>query len=914
LISSRVFASLFVLLLWLAPPGPALAAATLTVDPAAAQIPIAGAHLDLLLDPRQVHDIESLQSGAADADFVAGTAAVPIFQNLAGTAWARLRLKNPTAKTLERSLVVEFANFHRMTVFVPSADGYRPRTLDIARHVRDTDYGYRYPSYGITLQPGATETIYIAINSYSARFPLKLWQVDALERFALREFWLQGLLFGIVLCVLAYQIALTFLARQSEHWSLALCIVLTSLTLLCMLGYQHVYLGRLGDWLTRAYPALLCAMAGSIALFTRHFLLLGERLRPVDIALRIVQWLYFGIGALSLVAPAMVTSLFAGFMLLGCALVTAALIGLARKRDINAALYAVSFAPVVATGVYGSLVNARLVEMPGHYHTLISGGFALGLLMFAFSSAYRIGQTRKEQHALQTAKRGAEDRARMQAEFLANMSHEVRTPLNAVIGNLDLIERHTADSTQHRRIATALTQSRILLGLFDQALEFSRIEAAPVEPAQEAFQLRTIVAEVVEMVSSRAGEKGLALRQEVDTSVPATLIGDGPKLQQVLLNLLANAIKFTEHGTVSLRVSVRAADDEQAERLRVAVEDTGIGIPPAAQGRIFERFVQADDSIRHRFGGTGLGLSISRTLIEALGGRIGVISTEGRGSSFWFEIPLRACAVPERAPGTPTHIEPSPPLRILVAEDSPINRELVSAMLAEDGHTVICAENGRQALERLGAESVDVVLMDVSMPEMDGVEATRRIRAMEGSACRSIPILGLTAHAVPEMVLSFIEAGMDDVLTKPVRLKDLQTALNGIRLRDPKKPGLADEAGVNREIFDAHLARLGAERLSRLLKNQFDETRAQVEALKQSDLAPDLVSERFHRLAGAFLFVGLPSLGDLCRNIEHNPAVNEGTCLRLAAELAAIESQTADIIATAQFPGGPLQTAAAGAG
>lgn len=912
MIPSRALATLVILMLWLGSVG-STPAATLSVDPDAPQISIDGQHLDLLVDRNQVHDIESLRSGAADADFVAGSSGVPIFQNVRGTVWARLRLNNPTAKTLERSLVVEFANFQRMTVHLPTADGYRARELDIRRHLRDTDYGYRYPGYGITLEPGATETIYIAINSYSARFPLKLWQVDALERFALREFWLQGLLFGVVLCVLAYQIALTFLARQSEHWSLALCIVLTSLTLLCMLGYHHVYLGRLGDWLTRAYPTLLCAMAGSIALFTRHFLRLDDRLPRVDLALRVMQWLYFGVGLQALVAPARVTSMFAVLMLAGCALVVAALTGLARKRDVNAALYAVSFAPVVATGVYGSLVNARLAEMPDHYHTLISGGFALGLLMFAFSSAYRIGQTRKEQRALQHAKRSAEDRSRIQAEFLANMSHEVRTPLNAVIGNLDLLERHAEDSAQRQRIATALAQSRILLGLFDQALEFSRIEAAPVVPAENAFALGTVVAEVVGMVQPHAREKGLALTQSVDASVPPTLLGDGPKLQQVLLNLLSNAIKFTERGTVSLRIGARAADADHGERLRVDIEDTGIGISPAAQGRIFDRFVQADDSIRQRFGGTGLGLSISRTLVEALGGEIGVISAEGRGSTFWFEIPLRVATMAATAPYAPAPVAPQAPLRILVAEDSPINRELVSSMLAEDGHTVVCAENGREALERLHGECFDVVLMDVSMPEMDGVEATHRIRAMQGCAYQGIPILGLTAHAVPEMVLSFIEAGMDDVLTKPVRLAELQTALNGIRLRDPRTQALPEQAGIDREVFDAHLERLGAEKLSRLLRNQFDETREQIKALQGSVLAPDLISEQFHRLAGAFLFIGLPTLGELCRSIERNPTAAEGARLRLAAEIAAVETQTENIIAAGIFPDGQMEPAAAAA-
>ena len=906
MISLRGMAVLFLWAIWLTSAAAADGAPALAIDPDAPHITIDGHHLDLLNDPEQAYDVGTLLSGGLDADFVTGSTAVPIFQNVSGTIWARLRLKNVSSRALDRSLVVEFANFQRMVVYVPTGNTYLPRELDVRRHLRDTDYGYRYPSYAITLPPESMTTVFIAISSYSARFPLHLWQNEALERFALQEFWLQGLLFGIVLCALAYQIAFTVLARQSEHWSLSLCIVLTSLMLLTMLGYQHVYLGRLGDWMTRAYPSLLCAMAGSIALFTRHFLLLDNRLPRIDIALRGLQWLYFGAALLAVAAPAKVTSIFAWIVLAGFVLVLTALVNLARTRDSLATLYAISFAPIVVTGVYGSLVNARLVTMPEHYHTLIASGFALGLLMFAFSSAYRIGQVRKEQRLLRNAKRNAEDRARIQAEFLANMSHEVRTPLNAVIGTLDLLDRHADDPAQQKRISTALAQSRILLDLFDQALDFARIEAVPLEVSEEPFAPEAIVDEVIEMVAMRAREKGLALTHDVDSHVPSYLLGDGPKLQQILLNLISNAIKFTDHGRVSLRVGLRSPEDTGNDRLRVDIEDTGIGISAAAQTRIFDRFVQADDTIRQRFGGTGLGLSIARTLVEALGGQIGVTSLEGKGSTFWLEIPLHPCAAPRGEISAPTTDASYSPLRVLVVEDSPINRELVTAMLSEDGHTASCAGNGQEALQQLGAQLFDVVLMDVSMPVIDGIEATRSIRSAEGAWYQDIPILGLTAHAVPEKILTFIEAGMDDVLTKPVRLVHLRTALHGVRLRDSRKSGDSVRTAIDRDIFEAHHKRLGTEKLSRLLTQQFNETREQLQALRsaEAELAPGVLSEEFHRLAGAFLFIGLSSLGDLCRTIEKRAVADEHLLHRLASELADMEAETAKIFLANPIPDG----------
>jgi len=368
----------------------------------------------------------------------------------------------------------------------------------------------------------------------------------------------------------------------------------------------------------------------------------------------------------------------------------------------------------------------------------------------------------------------AEAAARAKTEFLANMSHELRTPLTSVIGFAGLLKQSTGLGADQRRYVDRIaTSSDALLGVINDILDYSKLEAEAVGLDPLAFDPRGMIAGAVGIVESQCEAKGLTLVQTADEAVPPGLMGDEGRLRQVTLNLLSNAVKFTGQGGVT----VAATYDEG--RLRVAVSDTGIGISEEKAATLFRRFVQADASTTRTFGGTGLGLAISRRLIEMMGGTIGVDSQPGIGSTFWFEVPLAPANPEEDALGHDGDATVDGTLRILMADDAPANRELVSAILGGMGLSIDAVENGAEAVEAVRSGAYDLVLMDVHMPVMDGLMATREIRAM-ARELGHVPIIALTANVQPEQVRLCHEAGMDAHVGKPIQVAELMATISRV--------------------------------------------------------------------------------------------------------------------------------------
>ncbi|MDT9000155.1 ATP-binding protein [Paucibacter sp. APW11] len=381
------------------------------------------------------------------------------------------------------------------------------------------------------------------------------------------------------------------------------------------------------------------------------------------------------------------------------------------------------------------------------------------------------------QRELSQAKDEAERLAQVKSDFLANMSHEIRTPLNAVLGLAQLGVQRASDARasadSFRRIVRA---GGHLLGVINDVLDFSKLESGKLEVDPQPTQLDQLVQEVLDLVDERARAKDLPLRLERDAEVPQWLALDRLRVSQILLNLLSNAVKFTEHGEVRLQLQIEAAADGAAEapqRLQFVVHDTGTGIAPDQQARIFNAFEQADSSTTRQFGGTGLGLSISRRLAQLMGGDIELQSVPGEGSRFTLSLPLVA-APPLHPPAAdvvlPAETPASQPLRglrLLVTDDVDINREILQDMLGYAGAEVVATDSGAQAVNRLserGAGSFDAALMDVQMPDMDGYEATARLHQIDPD----LPVIALTAHALPEQRMRCLAAGMCSHLSKPV--------------------------------------------------------------------------------------------------------------------------------------------------
>ena len=379
-------------------------------------------------------------------------------------------------------------------------------------------------------------------------------------------------------------------------------------------------------------------------------------------------------------------------------------------------------------------------------------------------------ETRRE---LAQARARAEAAADAQEEFLANMSHELRTPLTSVIGFAGLLRGAGLNAEQTRHLDRIDAASQALMSTLNDVLDLSKLEAGGVELDPRPFALETLLDQTLAIIEAQASAKGLTLAKTVDPATPAFVVGDPERLRQILLNLLANAVKFTSQGGVTLsarRLQLNAADG--VARIELSVTDTGIGLAPDLVDHVFDRFAQADASVTRRFGGTGLGLSITKRLAEAMGGEVGVDSDPGAGSRFWCVLPLPVAPILESAPVA----GPAPPAaqvkggaRILLADDNEANRELVGAILGAVGHHVDLATNGVEAVLAAARGGYDLILMDVQMPVQDGVDATR---ALEGPVAR-VPIIALSANVLAGQVETYRAAGMDDHVGKPIAVDEL---------------------------------------------------------------------------------------------------------------------------------------------
>lgn len=477
------------------------------------------------------------------------------------------------------------------------------------------------------------------------------------------------------------------------------------------------------------------------------------------------------------------------------------------------------------------------------------------------------------------AKEAAEQAERARSAFLASISHEIRTPLNAVIASAELLLTSALPETQRSLALTIRVGGEALLAIVNNVLDLSKMEAGRLEIVAEPVDLRAIVDAVITLFRRDAEWKGLAFNAAIDPALPSLVMADGTRLRQILINLVSNAIKFTDRGSVLVKVDMANPNPDRPQ-VTIAVRDTGIGIAAEQLPRLFQPFTQLDVE-RARRGGAGLGLAISAKLAHVMGGELSVASQPGQGSTFTLRLPVQWFAAPEAAPAPEETSTPelSASLQVLVAEDNEINQQVALHLLCVLGHHVTIVANGREAVQAVQHHPFDVVLMDLQMPEMDGEEATRQIRAL-GDQIRQPRIIALTAYAFAGMRERCLAAGMDGFLNKPVRLQDLHQALQPrIQTMMPitsASPAVRDQV-IDWKIFSELLAALGEDQVEmaakarELIRREFQQ---QLEQLASSIAYADTEQTRriVHRLKGGAHQVGAVRVVAAAQALEHAAA------------------------------------------
>ncbi len=533
-------------------------------------------------------------------------------------------------------------------------------------------------------------------------------------------------------------------------------------------------------------------------------------------------------------------------------------------------------------------------------------------LAFAFIALRQVAQLRERRLVLEElatklrlAQREAEAASDAKSAFLANMSHEIRTPFHGLMGMLSLLRETGLTPRQVDYLRTATESADHLLALLNDILDMSQLESGRVTLAVAPVDLRALLRDVEALMRPQANAKPLALHIDAAPGVPERLLADATRVKQILFNLLSNAIKFTDHGAVVLDVRTREGEDGQA-CIEFTVTDTGVGMDEATQAQLFNRFVQGDSTRSRRHGGTGLGLEISRNLARLMGGDVSVRSRPGEGSCFTFHMHLQVPppTVSEPAAPLPAVLPASRRLQVLVAEDHPVNRQYMAALLENLGHQAHFTGNGQEAVEALCRRRYDVVLMDLHMPVLDGVGATRAIRALPDAARSTVPIVALTADAFAETRDRCLVAGMNDFLTKPVSVQKLAASLRrlfGSGTATPNDTPLPPEpspawAGSHPVVDESAVAMalqaMSRERLAAMVKAFLDQAPETVQRLRAAvrDAQPLDLRTNAHAAKGAALNLGMSALAATAE------ALHEGAAHLPAHEIARLVQRYEDLV------------------
>ncbi|GAB3552372.1 hybrid sensor histidine kinase/response regulator LadS [Noviherbaspirillum agri] len=770
----------------------------------------------ILEDPGRQWSIDEVASASFTEQFVSPhrDAESLNFGLRRSAIWLRVTLVNNSESGLDRLLEIPFPLLRQVDLYIPDANGFSHMATGYDKPFVQRPIDHRHFVFPLHLPANSQGTYYLRIaSSTSLDVRAILWDPAVFDRQSLREYVGQSVFFGMMLALGVYNLLLFVALRDRSFLYYVFFVASTGLALVAHSGMGYQFLWPESTAWTRIASMVGFALAGGIALplFQRSLLATAETVPRLDLLMRIfiVLNVVHVLGFFLLPFEVMVLP---GTAMDGVNILLALVVGIACKLrgQRSAGLFLLAFACLVMAAITMALRGLGLNGIPNFLAVYgLQIGSALEMLLLSFTLADRFNQIKKEketaqqelvdslkrserileqrvsertaelqrtnqdlleqERALKSAREVAEEASRMKSAFLANMSHEIRTPMNAVIGLAHLALRTELSAEQRDYLEKIHGAAVALLRILNDVLDFSKIEAGKLTIERIDFSLNDMLGQVRAVTYQQAADKGLEYLFDIAADVPLQLRGDSLRLSQVLINLLNNAIKFTDEGRVLLRCSVESQNGETV-RLCFEVKDTGIGISPDQQKKLFHAFTQADETITRKYGGTGLGLAISKRLVDLMGGRISIASAAGAGSSFRFTLDFGQCKPTPLRQRPAGRTVPCFAGRVLLVEDNEVNQQIAREMLNAAGLQVDVANNGRLALEQLfaaGPDAYRLVLMDIQMPEMSGHAATRRLRMDQRFA--QLPIIAMTAHASGEERAECIRSGMQDHIAKPIQ-------------------------------------------------------------------------------------------------------------------------------------------------